>query len=119
MMGMGWGGGEAVRDRPICKVGLSGGLSRDRAADAGAAETAIAGRVFRQILLMVRLGEIERWRVGDLGRDPAQPGYAEAVLIDLARRFGGLSLRRGEDVDRRTVLGADIVALAHPLRRIM
>src|SRR5438132_8727664 len=89
--------------------------STDRAGDAGAAEAAIAERVLRQVLLVIILGEIEGRRVADFGCDRAIAGGGEPHLVHLARGLGGLALRRRIGIDRRAVLGADIVALAHPL----
>src|SRR5438067_12837607 len=93
--------------------------STDRAGDAGAAEAAIAERVLRQILLVVILGEIELRRVADFGGDGAEAGGAELLLKALARGFGGTALLRRVGIDRRAVLRADIVALAHALGRVV
>ena len=103
--------------RPSASVG--GDLGRDRAGDAGAGEPAIAARVLGEVLLVIVLGKIKRRRVGDLGRDRAVAGAVEPRLKGLARRFGGVALRRREGVDRRTVLGSDIVPLAHALGRVV
>ncbi len=45
----------------------------DRTGDAGAAEPAISAGIFRQILLVIAFGEIERPRLRDLGGDRAEP----------------------------------------------
>src|SRR5437588_2513929 len=90
---------------------LSGAdLGPDRAADSGAAETAIAVGVFRQVLLVIVLGEVEFGRVADFGRDLAVPRGGEPCLVGLARGFGGAKLLGRIGVDRRAVLRADIVA---------
>ena len=91
----------------------------DRAAHPGAAEPAIAAGVLGEVLLVVVLGVEEVAGRHDLGRDAAEAGGAELRLIGLARAFGGLALRVVEVVDARAVLRADVVALAHPLRRIV
>src|SRR5207237_3615599 len=91
----------------------------DRARHAGAAQSAIARRVLGEILLMIVLCEIEfgRWR--DLGGDGAEALRRQRLLVRRLRRVGGLALRVAEGVDRRAILGADIVALAHALRRVV
>src|SRR3546814_1428445 len=71
------------------------------------------------ILLVILLGVIEGRRVEDFGGDLAPPGRCQGRLVQVARAFGGLTLGRRSDVDARTVLGADVVALAHALGRIM
>src|SRR4051812_42383704 len=91
----------------------------DRAGDAGAAEAAVAVRVLREVLLVVRLGVVERPRRRELGRDLAVAGAAQLGLIGGARalHLGALLLAR--PVDRRAVLRADVVALAEALRRVV
>src|SRR5258705_11372685 len=91
----------------------------DRARHAGAAQSAIARRVLGEILLMIVLGEIELGRRRDLGGDSAEPFGGQRLLVHRLRRIGGLALRIAEGVDRRAILGADIVALAHALRRVV
>src|SRR5436190_6884127 len=83
----------------------------DRARHAGAAQAAIARRILGEILLMIVLGEIEfaRWR--DLGGDRAETLRRQRLLVHSLRRVGGLALRITEGVDRRAILGADIIAL--------
>src|SRR4029077_10767499 len=85
----------------------------------GAAEAAIAVRIFGQILLVIILGEIKRRRIDDLGGDRPHPFGAERLLVGLLRRFGGRALLRRERIDAGAVLGADVVALAHALGRIV
>src|SRR5882757_8442279 len=91
----------------------SGGhADADRARHAGGAQSAIARRILSEILLMIVLGEIEfvRWR--DLGGDGAETLRRQRLLVRRLRRVGGLALRITEGVDRRAILGADIIALA-------
>src|SRR5262249_46202196 len=89
------------------------------AGDAGPAESAIAVRVLRQILLVVGLRVVERPRLGDLRRDLAVTGARELRLEELTRCLGRRPLRVPRRVDRRAVLRADVVALAHALRRMV
>ena len=91
----------------------------DRARHAGAAQSAIARRILGEILLMIVLGEIEFGRRRDLGGDGAETLGSKRLLIHRLRRVGGFALRIAERVDRRTILRADIVALAHALRRVV
>ncbi|MNP79392.1 hypothetical protein D3C76_1772200 [compost metagenome] len=64
---------------------------------------------------MIGLGEVHGRRLVDLGGDRAETGL---VQLGLVGRFAGLCLfqllRAGAE-DRRAVLGADVVALAHTL----
>src|ERR1700676_2038006 len=91
----------------------------DRARHAGAAEPAIAGRILGQILLMIVLGEIERAGGRDLGGDGAEALGRQCFLIGSLRSVRGFALRVAECVDRRTILGADVIALTHALRRVV
>src|SRR5258708_365967 len=50
---------------------------------------------------------------------PPPPRRAGAGLIGLERGLGSIALLRRIGVDRRAVLRADIVALAHPLGRVV
>src|SRR4051794_30629992 len=91
----------------------------DRARHTGAAEPAIAGRIFRQILLVIVLGEIELRRLDDLGGDLAI-AFGRQRLAERSLGFlGRLLLRRGGRVDAGAILGADVVALAHTLGRVV
>src|SRR5436190_11259976 len=76
----------------------------DRAAHTGAAEPAIARRALGQILLVIVLGEVERWRVEDLGRDRIEAALLERLVVHRFRRLGRLTLRGVEHVDAGTVL---------------
>src|SRR5450759_1329980 len=95
------------------------GASADRAGHAGTAKPAIAERIFGQILLVVILGEVELARIKDLGGDRAVALGLDRLLIQRLRRLGGLALFGREGVDAGTVLSADVVALAHALRRVV
>src|SRR5689334_23309354 len=91
----------------------------DRTRHAGAAEPAIARRILGEILLMIVLGKIEFARRRDLGGDLAEPFGCKRLLIHRPRLIGGFALRIAERVDRRAILRADVVALAHSLRRVV
>src|SRR5262249_10464351 len=94
-------------------------LHADRAGNSGAAEPAVAAGVLGEILLVVVLGEVELRRVEDLGGDLAVAGLGEALAEGLARGERRATLRVAVRVDGGAVLGADVVALAHPLGRIV
>src|SRR3954469_16583244 len=85
----------------------------------GAAEPAIAVRVLREVLLVILLGEVHRRRLADLGRDLAMAGLVQLLLEDRTALLRRLELLRSIGVDRRTVLRADVVPLAHPLGRVV
>src|SRR5262249_4409808 len=89
------------------------------ATHAGAAQTAIAGRILGEGLLVVVLGEVERRCIEDLGRDRVEALGLQRLLIHSLRRFGGLPLGGVEHVDAGAVLRADIVALPHALGRVV
>src|SRR5262249_21116772 len=91
----------------------------NRTGDTGTPQTAVAVRVLREVLLVVRLRVVERAGLGDLGRDLAVARAGELRLERLARRLRGGALRVRGRVDRRAVLRADVVALAHALRRVV
>src|SRR5580692_12750499 len=91
----------------------------DRAAHAGAAEAAITLRILGEVLLMIVLGKIERRRVDDLGSDRAHALRVERLGIGRLRGFRGGALRRRKYIDAGAVLGADVVALAHALGRVV
>src|SRR5206468_4896834 len=98
---------------------LARGCQPDRAGDAGAADPAVARRVPGEVLLVVRLGVEERPGFGDLGRDLAVAGTRQRLLVAGPRREHRLVLRRRGDEDGGAVLRADVVALAHALRRVV
>src|ERR1700716_3237067 len=91
----------------------------DRTRPPGAAKSAIAGRILGQILLMIVLGEIEFASGCDLGGDSAQTLCGQRLLIGRSGRVRGFALRVAESVDRGTILGADVIALTHALRRVV
>ena len=68
---------------------------------------------------MVILGIIESRRVEDLGRDGTHAVPRQFLLEQCLRGIGLLLLIGGEGIDARTVLRSDIVALTHPLGRVM
>src|SRR4051794_4729636 len=93
--------------QPRCSPRLGG--EPDRAGNAGTAEAAVAVRVRREVLLVVRLGGVERPRRCELGRDLP---VARASQLRLVGRAGALDLGAlllARPVDRRAVLRADVV----------
>src|SRR5262245_37152245 len=101
------------------RQGLSGNTRSDRTAHAGAAETAIAHRILRQVLLVIVLGEIERRRVDDLGGDRTKAAALELLLVHRLRRLGGFALGVVIDIDAGAILRTNVVTLAHALGRIV
>src|SRR5438876_414047 len=91
----------------------------DRAAHAGAAQPAIAHRILGEVLLMIVLGEVERRRVENFGRDRVETPGLQRLVVPRLRRLGGLALGGGEGIDAGAVLRAGIVALAHALGGIV
>ena len=91
----------------------------DRAAHARAAEAAVAARILLEVLLVVLLRRVERPRLGELRRDLAAAALGERGLVGVARGECDLALRVGRPVERRAVLRAHVVALAHALRRVV
>ena len=90
------------------------------AAHAGGVDGAVAVGVLVEVLLVVRLGVVERAEVGELGGDRPVAGVAERRRH---RRRGwprlALALAGLGEVDRAAVLRPDVVALAHPLGRVV
>src|SRR5258705_3199604 len=105
--------------RPSLRSNAGRNARADRAAHAGAAEPAIARRVLGQILLVIVLGEVERRRVDDLGRDRIEAALLERLLVHCLRGLGRLTLRGAEHVDAGAILRADVIALTHALRGIV
>jgi hypothetical protein len=68
---------------------------------------------------VVVLGEVEGGRVEDLRGDRAETALAQGPLIGRPGGLGGGALGGRSHVDPGAVLGADIVALAHALRRVV
>src|SRR3954463_4616507 len=88
----------------------------DRAGDSGAAEAAVAVRVRRKVLLVVRLGVVERPRRRELGRDLAVARASQLGLVGRTRALDLGALLVARPVDRRAVLRPGVVALAEALR---
>src|SRR5919201_782310 len=103
----------------ICRAASGARDDSHRAGNARAAEAAVASGVLAKILLVIVLGVIERRRQPDFGRNGAIAFLVERLLEHLLRALRGLELLIAMAVDRRAVLRADIVALAHALRRVM
>src|SRR4029077_14561742 len=97
----------ALRRRALCQLCTSA----DRTRHAGAAEATIAGRIFRQILLVIVLGEIELRSVDDLAGDRAVAFLLQLLLIHRLRCLGCLPLRSVEGVDAGAVLVTNLLAL--------
>src|SRR3954467_10810018 len=99
----------------------SGGVDADadRARHAGAAETAIACRILGEVLLMIVLGKVERTARSDLGGDGAEAFCGKRFLVGRLRSVCGFLLLVAKSVDRRAILRADVVALAHALGRVV
>lgn len=75
----------------------------------------------RQVLLVVPLRRVEHppLRREDLGGDLPVAGVRQHLLVRLAGRLRRGRLGRGVGVDRGAVLGADVVALAEALGRVV
>src|SRR5918997_676112 len=93
--------------------------SADVAGDAGGVHRAVAERVLVQVLLVVVLGVVEVRRRLDLGGDPAVARPGELGLELLADPLRDSELLVAGGVDRRAVLRAHVVALAHALGRVV
>src|SRR3569623_3043854 len=91
----------------------------DLARHAGTAEAAIAARNLGEVLLVVVLGEVEVLKRRDLGADRVIPFRRKRLLVSGFRGKRRLHLRLARRIDRRAILGADVVALPHALRRIV
>lgn len=64
---------------------------------------------------MIGLGVVEGRRLGDFSGDAAHSGLVQLSLEACLAGFGGAQLSVVLAVDRRAVLGALVVALAHAL----
>src|SRR5438128_1157786 len=95
------------------------GLQPDRAAEAGATQTAVPVGVPGQVLLVVVLGVVEGRRGRDLGGDLAVAGTGENRLVGLARGLGRIGLVLRDRVDGGAVLRARVVSLSHSLGRVV
>src|SRR4029453_11069635 len=110
----------AALRRDDAGAGLGGrGAEPDRAAHAGPTQAAVAVGDLREVLLVVVLGVVEVAERRDLGRDLAVAGLAQALAEELLGALGRLALGLGAVEDRRAVLGAHVVALAHALGRVV
>src|SRR5688572_30393507 len=90
-----------------------------RTGDAGAAQPAIAVRVPGEVLLVVILGVIELGRGANFGGNRSEAFGLQRLLVHLLRLRRGLRLGLTICIQRRAVLRAGVVALAHALRRIV
>src|SRR5581483_715114 len=90
-----------------------------RAGDPGPLEAAVAAGDLVEVLLVVLLGVVEGPRGRDLGRHRPEPPLAQGRVVGRAGPLRLLALRVAGREDRRAVLGADVVALAHALGRIV
>jgi hypothetical protein len=83
---------------------------------------AISAGVLRQVLLVIALGVVEGRQAGqrrDVRGDPPVSRRGQALAIRFGRRAHEIGLLRAEGENRRTVLGAAVVALTHALGRIV
>src|SRR5207244_3449890 len=90
-----------------------------RELDPGRAVAAVAVRVLGEVLLVVALGVEELAERLDLGGHGAVAELSEFAGERLRRLLGDRLLLIIGVVDARPVLSADVVALAHPLRRVV
>src|SRR5215207_7178424 len=91
----------------------------NRAAHARPAQTAVSIGDLVEVLLMVGLGIIERASGRELCGDRTVTGMPKRLLVGFAGLLGGLALLVVGVVDRRAVLRSLVVALSHPLRRVV
>lgn len=91
-----------------------------RQANANTTDTAVAVRIFMQILLVIVFCVVERQSGGDLGRHlTVVVGVAHRLLEARQAVAGRCVLFRSERIDRRAVLGAVVITLTHALRRVV
>src|SRR5215207_8198513 len=105
------GGGQLVARRTLLKP--------NRAAHAGPAQTAVSVGDLVEVLLVVALGVVERAGGRDLRGDRVEASTLKRLLVGVAGLLGGPALLVVGVVDRRAVLRAYVVALAHPLRWVV
>src|SRR4029450_8232588 len=98
---------------------LGDGTETGRTRHAGAAETTVAVRVLREILLVVILGVIELRSRGDFRGNRPVAGLRQRALILVARAFCRGALRVTVVIDAGPILRSDVVSLTHPLRGIV
>src|SRR4249919_2992109 len=89
--------------------------------DPGVRVAAVAERVLREVLLVGVLGVVVRRLAGrpDLGGDLAEAARGQLGSVDRGQLARDLLLLGRRPVDRGAVLGADVVALAEPLGRVV
>src|SRR6266487_3705837 len=90
-----------------------------RAGNTRAAEAAVTCGVLAEILLVIILGVVELGRRADLGGDRADAFLVQRLLVHLLRPLRGLQLLIAVRIDRRAVLRAAVIALAHALGRVV
>src|SRR5579859_753731 len=95
-----------------CRLGE---IQANRAGHACSVVRAVAARHLVEVLLVVVLGEVEVAGGDDLRCDLPVAGLGQLLLVGVPRLQGRLLLFRRLVEDRRAVLGADVVALAHAL----
>jgi hypothetical protein len=91
----------------------------DGARNASAAEAAIALRISREILLVIGFGVIKIRPIEDLRCDCRKAPRGQRFGEDRFARLGSGALGRIFNIDGGAILRANIVALPHPLGRIM
>src|SRR5690606_26050057 len=94
-------------------------LTRHRTGHSRPTESAIPTGILGEVLLMVVFGEVKWWSFDDFGSDLGIASRCQRRCVRGARSLGLPPLLGAEDVDPRAVLGAQIVALAHALSRIV
>ncbi len=87
--------------------------------DASAAKTAVAEGVLGEVLLVVRLSEVEVACGDYLSRDPPVASRMQPFLVALEGRQGCFFLVGSAHKYDRSILRAYVCALAHSLRRIV
>src|SRR5215207_3641509 len=100
-------------------VAVSTDAEANRAAHARPAQTAVSIGDLVEVLLMVGLGIIERASGRELRGNRTVTGTPKRLLVGVAGLLSGPTLLVACVVDCRAVLRADVVALTHPLRRVM
>ena len=94
-------------------------VDSDWAAHTGSSQTAVPVGNLVQILLVVALGLVEHPGGCDLCGDRAVAATPQCLLVSVAGLFGSPALLLACEEDRRAILRAYVVALAHPLRRVV
>src|SRR5581483_11279633 len=102
-----------------CRTASGARHDSDGAGNTGTAEPAVAAWILAEVLLVIVLGVIERRRRTDLGRDSTVAFLVKRLLEGILRPLRRLELPVAVGINGRAVLRAGVVALAHPLRRIV